>query len=94
MTNYLWRPLLPTLLAALAPGGVYLHETFARGQETVGRPRNPDFLLAPGELLQACAGLRIVAYEDGWLDAPSRCVQRICAVHEAPSAAGAPRYPL
>lgn len=82
VTNYLWRPLFPTLLASLAPGGVLLYETFAAGNETVGRPSRPDFLLQAGELLQVCAGLQVVAYEHGFLPEPDRFVQRIAAVHE------------
>ena len=93
VANYLWRPLLPTLVASLAPGGVLLYETFAQGNETVGRPARPDFLLAPGELLTAAAGLRIVAYEDGFLADPARFVQRLAAVRE-PAGAAATRYPL
>jgi SAM-dependent methyltransferase len=93
VTNYLWRPLFPRILAAVAPGGLLLHETFARGNESVGRPSNPDFLLAPGELLQAYPGLRVIAYEDGFLAAPDRFVQRIAAVREGQ--AGTPaRYTL
>lgn len=80
VTNYLWRPLLPAIVHSVAPGGVLLYETFASGNETVGRPARPDFLLQPGELLTACAGLRVVAYEDGFLDGPERFVQRIAAV--------------
>lgn len=80
VTNYLWRALLPTLVASLAPGGLLLYETFATGNETVGRPSRPDFLLQPGELLSACAGLQVVAYENGYLDQPPRFVQRIAAV--------------
>ncbi len=68
VTNYLWRPRLPDIVAAVAPGGVLLYETFAAGNETVGKPSRPDFLLQPGELLDACAALRVVAYEDGFLD--------------------------
>ncbi len=97
VTHYLWRPLLPTLVGSVAPGGVLLYETFAAGNETVGKPSRPDFLLQPGELLQACQGLRIVAYEDGFLDAPARFVQRIAAVREpgrAPAAKPPPRHPL
>ena len=77
--NYLWRPLWPKILASLAPGGVLLYETFAAGNETVGRPSRPDFLLQPGELLQRCAGLRVLGYEDGFLAQPARFVQRIAA---------------
>jgi SAM-dependent methyltransferase len=93
VTNYLWRPLLPTLTAALAEGGVLIYETFAAGNETVGRPARPDFLLDAGELLDIGAGLRIVAYEDGFLANPERFVQRLAAVRE-PAGAVAPRYPL
>lgn len=96
VTNYLWRPLWPALRAALAPGGAWVHETFAAGQETVGRPRRPEFLLQPGELLEVARGLRIVAFEDGWLDDPGRFVQRIAAVREAdvPEATLPARFPL
>ena len=89
VTNYLWRPLLPTLLASLAPGGVLIYETFAAGNETVGKPSRPDFLLQPGELLQLCQSLRTVAYEDGFETAlagtTARFVQRIAAVRELPA---------
>lgn len=80
VTNYLWRPLFPTILQSLAPGGLLLYETFALGNETVGRPRRPDFLLQPTELLQVCQGLDVVAYENGFLSHPERCVQRIAAL--------------
>lgn len=96
VTNYLWRALFPVLLQSLAPGGVLIYETFAAGNETVGKPSRPDFLLQPGELLRTCAGLRVVAYEDGFLAQPERFVQRIVAVREAGlSTDGAPaRYQL
>jgi SAM-dependent methyltransferase len=83
VTNYLWRALLPTIVASVAPGGVLIYETFAAGNETVGKPSRPDFLLQPGELLRACAGLRVVAYEDGFISNPERFVQRIVAVRAA-----------
>lgn len=96
VTNYLWRALFPVLLQSLAPGGVLLYETFAAGNETVGKPSRPDFLLQAGELLRTCADLRVVAYEDGFLAQPERYVQRIVAVQEAGlSTGGAPaRYQL
>jgi SAM-dependent methyltransferase len=93
VTHYLWRPLLPAIVAATGPAGVLLYETFAIGNGTVGRPSNPEFLLRPGELLAATTGLRTVAYEDGFLDDPERFLQRLVAVREQPSAAPA-RYPL
>ena len=82
VANYLHRPLFPHLLDALASDGVLIYETFALGNERYGRPSNPDFLLRPGELLDAVAGrLRVVAYEDLHVDEPrAAIVQRICAV--------------
>ena len=94
VTNYLWRPLWPQLLAALAEGGVLIYETFADGNQTVGRPARADFLLRHGELLEVARGLRIVAYEDGFADTPPRFVQRIAAVAEAGARGDHPRYPL
>ncbi len=95
VTNYLWRERLPNVIAALGPGGLLIYETFAAGNETVGKPSNPAFLLRPGELLQACAGLRVIAYEDGFIEgderAPERFVQRIVAVRESSHQAPAPR---
>ncbi|WP_144146224.1 class I SAM-dependent methyltransferase [Paraburkholderia sp. BCC1884] len=84
VTNYLHRPLFPQLLSALAPGGVLVYETFAQGNESVGKPSNPAFLLAPGELLERVHGhLRVVAYQDGFLAQPRPAyVQRICAILE------------
>lgn len=82
VTNYLWRPLFPALLAALEPGGVLLVETFAAGNEAFGRPRSPDHLLQRGELLRQAAGLMVVAYEDGIVENRA-VVQRLCAVNAA-----------
>lgn len=103
ITNYLWRPLWPHILDSLAPGGWLIHETFGIDHARLGKPSNPAFLLQPGELLTVCAGLRIVAYEDGFLTEPDRHVQRIAAVRlpdTGTAAAGAglsappPRHPL
>lgn len=103
VTNYLWRPLLRALVRSVAPGGVLLYETFALGQQTIGRPANVEFLLRPGELLEAAGGLRVVAFEDGFVDAapadPARFVQRIVAANQADrgtssSPAAPSRYPL
>ena len=79
VTNYLWRPLLPTLVRSVAPGGCLLYETFAVGNEAVGRPSRAEFLLQPEELLHACADMQIIAYENGFLPDPDRFVQRIVA---------------
>ncbi|MFC5497814.1 class I SAM-dependent methyltransferase [Caenimonas terrae] len=93
VTNYLWRPLLPAIVDSVAPGGVLLYETFAAGNESVGKPSRPDFLLQPGELLRVCPGLRVVGYEDGFIGQPERFVQRIAAVRALPDEP-VPRYRL
>lgn len=88
VTNYLHRPLLPRLPGLLAAGGVLIYETFAVGNEAHGRPRNPDFLLRPGELIAALGdALTVVAYEHGLIHRPAPAVvQRICAVATRPGA--------
>lgn len=91
VTNYLWRERLPDLIDSVAPDGVLIYETFAAGNETVGKPSNPKFLLQPGELLRAAAGLRVIAFEDGFEDAPQRWVQRIVAIRADPSKTPASR---
>jgi len=78
VTNYLHRPLLPVLAQSLAEDGVLIYETFMAGNEKFGRPSNPNFLLRPGELLQAFAGLTVAAFEQGSTD--TAVVQRICVI--------------
>jgi len=84
VTNYLYRPLMQRLVDAVAPGGVLIYETFSAGHERYGRPRNPDHLLQPGELLEAVRGrLRVIAYEDVFTgETAPACIQRICASRE------------
>ena len=83
VTNYLHRPLAPALLNALRPGGIFIYETFAMGNQKLGRPSNPEFLLRPDELLQWVSGrLQVLAFEQGLIGRPKAAViQRICAVH-------------
>ncbi len=81
VTNYLWRPVLPAILNAVGPDGVLIYETFGRGHERYGRPKNPDFLLRPGELIDIVRpALTIIAYEHVHLTGPDRIVQRIAAL--------------
>jgi SAM-dependent methyltransferase len=82
VTNYLHRPLMAALAASLRPDGVLIYETFAIGNEAFGKPSNPAFLLARGELLAFArqAGLRVLAFEDGHVGAPKPAMlQRLCA---------------
>ena len=82
VTNYLWRPILPHLIAAIAPGGILIYETFADGNEAYGRPRNPDFLLRSGELMEIVRGkLNIIAYGQ-CIQENMRVIQHIAAVRQ------------
>jgi SAM-dependent methyltransferase len=87
VTNYLYRPILPALVASVAEGGALLYETFGAGNERFGKPSNPDFLLRPGELLAAVRGaLEVVAYEHATVCEPSPAVvQRMAAVRRSPT---------
>lgn len=82
VTNYLHRPLFGKLVHSLAPDGILIYETFSEGNEKLGKPSNPDFLLAEGELLAHASGngLRVIAFEDGYTGIPKPAmVQRLCA---------------
>jgi hypothetical protein len=81
VTNYLHRPLFPALIAALGAGGILLYETFMVGHERFGPPKNPDFLLRDGELLDRLRpALQIVAYEARIISDPRPAlVQRVAA---------------
>jgi SAM-dependent methyltransferase len=81
VANYLWRPVLPDIVASVGRGGILIYETFAVGNERLGKPANPDFLLRPGELLTAVAPrLTAIAFEHVKLSDPPRIVQRVAAV--------------
>jgi len=81
ITNYLHRRLLPSIARALGRGAILIYETFAVGNQRFGRPRNPDFLLRPGELLEAFAMLTPIAFEQGETAVPRPAViQRLAAV--------------
>jgi SAM-dependent methyltransferase len=83
VTNYLFRPLLPAIVRAVAQRGCLVYETFAAGNERFGKPSSPDFLLQPGELLEAVRGcLLVIAYEHLELSDPKPAVvQRIAALN-------------
>lgn len=86
VTNYLHRPLFAQIAASLRPDGILIYETFAQGNEVYGKPSNPAFLLAPGELLTLAhdGGLQVLAYEDGHVERPHPAqVQRLCAAGPA-----------
>jgi len=87
VTNYLFRPLLPLLINALEVDGVLIYETFMVGNERLGKPSNPAFLLRSGELLEVVRRrLSIVAFEQGEVGSPRPAVvQRLCATRRLAS---------
>jgi tellurite methyltransferase len=63
--NYLERPLFPALAAALAPGGFLVYKSFTTEAPRLGKaPRDPRYLLEPGELRQAFSHLEILHYRE------------------------------
>jgi len=107
VTNYLWRALFPALLSAVAPGGLLVYETFTQAHAALGRPRRPEFLLRPGELLELLGAGRagdadatewhVIAFEEGRLPArgatPEREVQRVVARRRVNSSQSSPVAP-
>jgi SAM-dependent methyltransferase len=70
--RYLHRPLAPEIVRVLRPGGVLLYETFVRKhRELSDHPRNPDFLLDPGELPKRFAALEVLRAEEAVIEAPA-----------------------
>ena len=66
--NYLHRPLMPALGAALKPGGRLFYETFTARQAERGHPKNPAFLLNDGELPSLVAPLTVLRSREGEVD--------------------------
>lgn len=80
--RYLHRPLFPALIENLSAVGILIYETFMLGHEAYGRPKNPDFLLRPNELLDVFVPPLIpVAFEQGFDPSQQAVVQRICLTH-------------
>ena len=80
VTNYLHRPLLQEIETSLDSQGLLIYETFMAGNEKLGKPSNPAFLLRPAELLQAFNALTVLGFEQGIVERPKPAVvQRLCA---------------
>ncbi len=64
VSRFLQRDLFTALIASLQPGGLLCYETFTALKARPGGPRNPDYLLQPGELLRLTQGLNPVYYRE------------------------------
>lgn len=87
--RYLHRPLLGVLRDCLAPGGLFVYETYLEGQEAYGKPRNPDHLLRRGELVGWFGGWGVLEHFEGVLDDPPRAMGRIVCRKPSPVASEA-----
>ena len=84
VTNYLYRPRLIALIDLLAPNALLIYETFTKGHEVYGRPRNPDYLLEPNELRDTFAPHLLILAHEEHLDSPPALRQRLLAQKRGP----------
>lgn len=79
--RYLHRALAPEIVRVLRPHGLLLYETFTREhREIAEHPRNPAFLLEPGELLRLFPALSVLRAEEARVTAPApEAVARLVA---------------
>jgi tellurite methyltransferase len=62
---FLERAIFPELLKAVRPGGLLVYKTHTTAQTNLeSGPKNPEHLLAPGELLELADGMRILHYRE------------------------------
>ena len=66
--RYLHRALFDQIKQAILPGGLIIYETFTTNQPQFGRPKNPDFLLKPGELLNVFSGWEVLYNFEGIIE--------------------------
>jgi len=86
VSHFLERGLLPLLTRALRPQGLLFYQTFTRTRVSERGPSNPEYRLADNELLDLCAGMRVLVYREegrvgdvqrGFRDLAMIVVQRI-----------------
>ena len=63
--NYLQRSLVPQIKRTLKPGGWVIFETYLIDQQTIGQPKNPDYLFLHNELLDFFREFRVLYYREG-----------------------------
>jgi len=82
--NYLQRSLIPQIKAALKPGGHVIFETYLIGQEILGHPKNPAYLLRHNELLELFRDFRVLCYREGKFSAGEETAFRAGILAEKP----------
>ncbi len=75
VVRYLHRPGLAQLKSLVDTGGYIVYQTFMRGCEKFGSPKNPRFLLEPGELATIFSDFEILVDEIEYLadGRPTNC---------------------
>jgi tellurite methyltransferase len=62
---YLERRIFPEIVKAIRPGGILIYKTCTLEQAKLeGGPKDPAFLLQPGELSRLARGLRVLEYNE------------------------------
>ena len=75
--RYLHRPLIPCITKSLKQGGILMYETFTTEQARFGKPKNPDHLLKPGELLSWFHGWEVIHTFEGIIGDPPKAMARL-----------------
>lgn len=78
--RYLHRPLFEQIKQAILPEGLIVYETFATAQAQFGRPKNPDFLLKPGELVDIFSNWKILHSFEGIIESANGSKQAIAQI--------------
>jgi tellurite methyltransferase len=76
---YLQRSLFPQIRAGVRPGGVFTGAIHLFDDAPASRPRNPAFLMHPGELRREFDGWKVALYTEGGEPGRSRRTARIIA---------------
>jgi hypothetical protein len=75
--RYLHRPLIPCITKSLKQGGILIYETFSTEQARFGKPKNPDHLLKPGELLSWFNDWEVIYTFEGIIGVPPKAIARL-----------------
>lgn len=78
VSRYLHRPLLPVLKNKININGYLIYQTFMKGCEAFGSPKNPKFLLEKGELASVFNDFEILLDEVHYI-ADGRPINRFIA---------------
>ena len=64
VSRYLYRAMAPVIIARLAEGGLLFYQTYTADKPQGTGPKNPEYLLAPNELLRLFGDLEVRYYRE------------------------------